>query len=146
MSGDRPFDEIARILASPMPRRRALKLAGGALIGAAFANLGIRRAAAQESGCCEISNSVCLQLVNPRECRGTFFPGRTCCEVGPGGTKICCAADKVCRDCIGANRVRVGRKCCSPQEKCSVCPGGTVLLCCTLGTECVRREGRFVCA
>jgi hypothetical protein len=36
---DRIFDQMARVLASPMPRRKAFKLLGGALVGGLIAAL-----------------------------------------------------------------------------------------------------------
>jgi hypothetical protein len=43
------FDRACQILASPMPRRRSLKLAASAMVGAALAELGIRPAWGQAS-------------------------------------------------------------------------------------------------
>src|SRR5262249_62102711 len=71
------IDEVARIVASPMPRRKALKLLGSALSGAILATLSVGRAKAQCSTCsgkCN-ANSPC-----EAQC------AQCCC--GPNGTCI----------------------------------------------------------
>ena len=42
------LDDIARILASPIPRRQALRLLGGILAGGILSTLGVKQAAAQQ--------------------------------------------------------------------------------------------------
>ncbi len=64
------FDDLARILANPMPRRRAFSLVLRALAGAVLAELGVQSAWA---------DSTCL-------CRGqTYDPQTQCCT--PGGVQ-----------------------------------------------------------
>jgi len=56
------FDDISRIVASPIPRRRAMRLVAGGLAGAALAALGFERPA----------YAACAS--------GTFACGTKCCN------------------------------------------------------------------
>jgi len=125
---DELFDDISRILASPVPRRRALKLVVGGLAGAALAVLGFERPAygACTSGkfacgtkCCDCANEQC--------CNGT-----SCCAKGVDccGTNCdkCCASDEFCRasdkKCIKGSRPSPSEPACpppttSPPEPCT---------------------------
>ena len=92
MRKDHLFDQVARILASEMPRRQALRSIFGALVGATAAVVvghGEARAATctQDSDCDK--KSVC--------CNGTCCgPNRTCCagQCCDNAGWICC--DDVC--------------------------------------------------
>ena len=54
------LDDVARIMASPIPRRQAFKLLGGALSGAILGTLGIRPAAAMSK--CSPGTAACHDL------------------------------------------------------------------------------------
>src|SRR6059036_3907018 len=93
---DRLFDDISRILASPIPRRRAVKLIAGGLAGAALAVFGPRRAVAFACG------------------SGTFACGTKCCN---SSTQKCCGGTSCCATsvaCCGTN----GDKCCAVGDVC----------------------------
>jgi hypothetical protein len=106
------FDEVARILASPMPRRRALgRIVGGLAAAALTTIVGPRVGRAQgapnmcqkDSDCG--SGSYCC---NKRICCTT---GQVCC--GSGSTSICCPPGGSCCG-NGANTI-----CCNPGEVCT---------------------------
>lgn len=98
---DHLFDEIARILASPMPRRQALRLLGGALVGGIVGALGIKQAAAQvpcsPSAPCPTGQKCC--------------PGRagTCLPYCAGVKDNCCG----CVNCPATQRCTP-----SPPDRC----------------------------
>jgi hypothetical protein len=73
------IDNVARILATPMPRRKALKLFGGALATAVFAVSGPRTASAAS---CKNGQVTCGGGANATCCK-------TGCCYGSGG-KNCC--------------------------------------------------------
>jgi len=102
------FDEIARVLASPMPRRQALGHIIGGLFGAAAIAAWPGRAHAADSckkdGDCGTGMFCC----NKKVCCSS---GELCC--GPGANSICCPAGGSCCG-NGANTI-----CCQPGEVCS---------------------------
>lgn len=120
------LDELARSLAQPMPRARAVRLLGGALASAAVSGVfprGARSAPRRAAGPCD-----CVA-------------GETPCAIplGAGCTKVCC--------------VQTGNypKCCStvgvekPAPNCATHPGGVfggvtspprTVCCCPAGARC----------
>ena len=90
---ERFFDDLARTLASPMPRRRALRLAGAALVTAAVPALRPRTASAFGYSCSDPNF--------PQKC------------FGGNGTQVCVAADEHC--CTNA----LCASACAPWEQCS---------------------------
>lgn len=90
------FDKVSRIVASPVPRRQALRLIGSALAGAALAPLGFGN---QKQG---VSSSACkpnwVTCSDGRCCQ----PNHTCCG------DLCCPPSHTC--CSG--------KCCNPSQHC----------------------------
>lgn len=104
------FDELARSLATPLPRRRALRLLGGAIVVAAVpglrsrsASAGVARAAAQ---CPPGGQQTCEQQ----------FPGNgkmDCCKIAPPSENYqCCRAGKCCGGpCCGADEFCIDMKC-----------------------------------
>jgi hypothetical protein len=107
------FDELARILASPMPRRRAFGRIFGGLAAAALSTVVGPRAGwaqgapnqCQKDSDCSGSGSYCC---NKRICCTT---GQVCC--GSGSTSICCPTGNSCCG-NGANTI-----CCKPGEVCT---------------------------
>ena|SRR3989442_8468 len=87
---DKLFDDIARALASPVPRRRAVKLIAGGLAGAVLAAFGPRRAAAQGtcSPACSGNNPQCCLPIGNFCCPSSGV----CC----GGNKHCCNPGDSC--------------------------------------------------
>lgn len=125
------FDDLARMLADPMPRGRALKLMGGALVGGVLALCSPRAAEAGGRGCPE--PRICSPKGGPTEC--CRF-NRVC--TGDG----CCRPGRVCR---GPEQAGVGPRgsftpqCCRFGEVC------TVDGCCRRGEVCQASEGLVCC-
>ena len=95
------IDDVARVLASPAPRRKALKLIGGALAASLFGALGVKHAAAQTT-CnprCTSTQKCCTTSAKPfcvrseRVCCGNTSCGeeQKCC-----GNKVCCGEETRC--------------------------------------------------
>jgi hypothetical protein len=89
MSQGRLFEEIARNLASPMPRRRALKTILGSIAGAALATVAWPGSAQADptpkGGKCPPNHTNCGNVVccpKPKEC----------C------VNVCCQPNEVCKD------------------------------------------------
>jgi len=117
------FDDIARIVASPIPRREAIKRLGGIMGGGILAALGFGAGSmleAQNAGACPIalqfycSNTsgahTCCKLHVQQCCADT---GAYCCSTTQkccGG--ICCENNQSCCKSSGSS------KCCAPREIC----------------------------
>src|SRR5579859_3510983 len=69
------IDDVARTLASPMPRRKAFRYLAGVVGGALMATIGAQRASAAS-------------------CSPACTGGAHCCT--SGGTAICCASTEMC--------------------------------------------------
>jgi hypothetical protein len=116
------FDDLARTLATPMPRRGALRTMGAALAIGAFRALRPGRAAGYAG-----STSVC-----PPECPDPREPTPCCVPVGRyGGYHIagCCRRGEDC--CIGPNDSEEHP---NPMSWC--CTAGT---CLPSGAKCMRK-------
>jgi hypothetical protein len=96
------FDYLSRILATPMPRSKALKLMFGALAAAALAPLGLGQG--------EPDKKKPQQECPKRhiDCGGGFCcpPGKQCCHAS--GTTFCCPGPHTC----------CGNSCCPPSKEC----------------------------
>lgn len=90
------FDRISRILATPMPRKTAVRLILGGIGGAILAPLGFGQRIPQRQMCTP-------DPAHPRGGAGCP-PGKKCC---PGGN-ACCAAPLHC----------CGTFCCPPPKAC----------------------------
>jgi hypothetical protein len=115
------FDDVSRIVASPIPRRQALKLLSGAVGGAVLTSLGLGRASrvlgAPGSG---------GQVDDSGGCgKGRFKCGTKCCHQDEQccPNKRCCKkSHKCCGDrCCSSVQACCGNKCCDPGFVC--CPG-----------------------
>ena len=104
------FDDLARILASPLPRRQALKLFSGALAAGVLGAVGVRRAAAQDALC------------PPAHVCGT-----NCCLL----TEHCCKPATRKPYCIKNTQICCGNTACGPHEVCCK------TVCCAPGQTCV---------
>jgi hypothetical protein len=103
------FDEAARILASQMPRRKAFKLLGGALVGGIVAALGTQRAMAATPECTDNGQSSCKCTKTPGgsgpscaanyHCCGFRTPKPVCCS----GAKCCNITTGTCDASAGGN-------------------------------------------
>lgn len=158
MSAERFFDDLARTLAAPMPRRRAVRVIGASL--ATLAVPGISPAA----GAVRPGRQAGLRATCPdgSECTG---PGEKCCDtpnahgayncVPPG--KSCCCGNALCdpvkQRCLcsagggvcapkcqlvyGRNFKDCGPNCCQPHERCVDAVKGTCISC--------EKEGKQTC-
>jgi len=122
---DRFFDEAARILAGPMPRRRAVALLGGALFAAI------------------LGTNASAQLT----CNPGCLDGQKCCPGSGGANNFCCLNEFLCEDfilCDGGNgnhcnqktELCCGAKCCNQSN--TICCGN--LNCC--GPHACGTDGR----
>ena len=95
---DRFFDEAARILASPMSRRQAFRLLGGALVGGIVGAAGIKQAAAQGPP------------PPPQACGNiNCASGEKCCPGRAGNCNPYCAGIK--DNCCGCVRCPATQRC-----------------------------------
>ena len=105
------IDNVSRILATPMPRRRALKLFGGALAAAVVAVAGVQPASA--AGCKKGEvGTTCGSGTNAKCCT----PG-TCCAVK--GTVVTCCTKTQCVCSNGTCASSTGGVCPSGCSKCN---------------------------
>jgi len=102
------FDDLSRIVASPIPRRQALRLIGSAIVGAAMAPFAL---ADGGTPCKSPSTQNCRQ--GGGAC-GPPSQGK-CCE--PGFT--CCGGTAASACCCGPGTICCGSKCCdAAKQKC----------------------------
>ena len=141
---ERFFDDLARKLASPMPRQRALRLAAGAIVAAAVP--GMRPGQAKAQSTVNADDAKCFQQYGaaaPVDCGGMSDGFHWCCRTGPDccGNGACCNKDpnvkEVCRNnrcvpeaCPSENKC--GKDCCTDQE---FCASPRRSLCCARGTD-----------
>jgi hypothetical protein len=92
------IDDVARTLATPMPRRKALRFLSGALATGILGTLGIKEAGAQNKTC----SPSCPQ-------------GTVCCN------GVCCNQNAVCCSnvCCKPNQVCCGKTVCCNQNQCN---------------------------
>jgi hypothetical protein len=135
------LDELARSLAKPMPRRRALRLIGGAVVSASLplGRPAISRAASFRPTNCGDPRT-CADPRFPKVCGCDFLagcyrdccaPSDICCKFPPasgGGApceKACCPPDTQCGSgkpgdvCVSLCKVQCGGKCCKDTEYCA---------------------------
>jgi hypothetical protein len=146
------LDELARSLASPMTRPRALRIFAVTLAGAMFPGRTVWAAGARSSatGCPDPGDLFCGNCpnVNGLNYGDVCCPGPNAaaywecdCHPGPGGGNGCkrkpcdlsCGSDccdATTQKCCHATRARGGDHCCSKQHQC--CGSG----CCPTGTHC----------
>lgn len=107
---DELFDEAARILASQVPRRRALRMLGGALVAAIVGAFGSTRAGAQTcSPPCSANRTCCSGAGGPNFC---IPPGQFCCgNRGCGKGTICCGDQTAGFACCNKNQACVQKRC-----------------------------------
>lgn len=148
------FDDISRIVGSPIPRRRAIKAIGGALIGALLGASVFKSvsSARQGSSCCQGPGGYCFfegqeVFCDPRQpwtqekCVAAGFEWRvdhSCCSDGHicPSNGVCCGVT-----CCDANSVCLGDECCPANRACGnfCCPSGSVCVngaCCPTQRVC----------
>ena len=169
---ERFFDDLARTLASPMPRRRALRLAGVAALAAVVPGLRPRAALGTSpcgpdtpcSSLCQLPPHVgacgipihnsCGQELCHFGYGGCMVAGDVCCKTGPDPW-ICpknykCAAKHSAQpNCIGCPEglFPCGKRCCSTRyAERQVCYRGECLKKCPPNTtECGGGKQRYCC-
>lgn len=133
---DRTFDDLARRLATPMPRRRALQL-GGAALGFALVPLRTRIAFAgnQTTDCQGLHDGSAIECTpSTEDCFQRCCPaGSLCCLSPPPCPGVACC-DPCYDRCDGAFCVDKGDP---PHGK---CPDGS---CCKTGEMCCSRTFSF---
>jgi len=155
-------DEVARILASPMPRRQAFRLLGGVVAGSIAGALGVKRAQAQFAPVsfrpsCSRIQQCCAG--SPNHCEPT---GRTCCgQTSCPASLACCTTGSrpFCATvpnskCCGNTACRPGYTCCTTASNGQpFCATGANANCCgnsacSSGQTCCKTapNGRPFCA
>jgi hypothetical protein len=153
------FDDLARNLASPMSRRRALRLLGTAAAVTALPGLQARPARAQGLKC-DPGTQLCTNGTGSEVCMRV---GGTCCKFGaesgyetgllvgcdPGhrcggkvnGVFVPCICTNECKDrtCCPRNKGRCANGTCCPLKRSTFAPGtkGKGVACCPPGTVAV---------
>jgi hypothetical protein len=164
-------DDVARILASPIPRREAFTRLTGVLFGGLLGSFGIRSAYAQQtsstlpSSCkpaCKENETCCgTTCINPHTtqcCQPGNTPcpsNQTCCGstcIDPKNTQCCTPGNTPCRfpnTCCGGTCIGPATKCCTPSNTtCSPpkqCCGGVQpnnTFCITPPKQCSNSSGR----
>jgi len=108
------IDEVARSLATSLPRRRALNLIGRLLVGGLFGTAGLQRALAQPKGTCGGQNcsggQKCCTTASPNFCaqQNQVCCGTTSCQQN----RVCCNGV-----CCNAGQTCMGSGLCSASTK-----------------------------
>lgn len=146
------LDELARSMAQPMPRRRALRLLGGALFTIAVPGVATTKARAASAKCgageiecrCDCRGGTCRDCTGPiclvNCCRTKYgeycdcaFAGacraKPCSKPCPSGYR-CCEDDEFCANsqqklCCKIGERGCGPRCCQPNEECRTIRIGT---------------------
>ena len=154
--GDRVFDDVARALATPMPRRAALRLAGVVALGGLTGALRPGRARAGWDDFCPAGKVLCVQSKSPPTPATCCNPGDVCCA---GATWAgCCPKGTSCPDCATTCRkgtTPCGTDCCEADEVCANgvckkrgCPPGRKKCgddCCAKGSFCCDPDRGLCC-
>ena len=159
------FDDIARIIASPVSRRQAVRLVSGAIGGAVLTSLGLARpfqAGAAAAVTCPTGSSPCTNGTKSACC---VNDAQKCCKAGPDHSHPCVGAvcpSGLAKDAAIAGGVGGGtaatvaalassKGCPSGQSKCgsTCCPNSQTCCggknCCTPGTICCPGGGQALC-
>jgi hypothetical protein len=125
------FDELARLLAQPQPRRRTLRVIFRGAAGAAIVAFLPTKAFAWDTVKCGTA---------------TCPDGQICCNAT---TSTCCPSSQCLKDLKGAGvccptgTKACGGTCCGAVEKCCFC--GTTSICCLSTQSCGASNGVAVC-
>jgi hypothetical protein len=129
------FDDLSRILASPMPRRQTFKLIGAALGGAVITSLGFGQADSTtscrngETQCGSGRNAICCS--SGQMCCGNSTIGYICCPSSGG-----CCTDARQPYCSSATETCCRGICCNHGSKQTCCTNGTSGICCRADEVC----------
>jgi hypothetical protein len=107
------FDNVSRILATPMPRRKALRLFGGALAAAVVAVAGIQPLSAAKCAKTAAAGSKDCGTGSSAQC----CPPNTCCASN-GKTVSACCGKKSCTCTNGTCAASSGGHC---PTGCTIC-------------------------
>lgn len=142
------LDELARNVARPMSRSRALRLMGGAIVTAAVPSIFPRRAWSRAADC-NARGGGCIE--SARCCYTSDGFAGSCCpwyvRCSPTGSGLC-YDQYVCPDARPFCN-RSSKLCCAPNEVCfkggciNPCPPDQIVckgVCCPKGFECVRSQ------
>ena len=135
------IDDLSRILATPMPRRKALRLLAGALTGAFLASLGTERAQAACSPACTGGQTCCNNAIccNATDTCCFTNDGTVCC---PSGTACCTHNNGHAPACCptafasGCNNGDNGANTCTCNTPLTNCPSSSPTTCCTSSQCC----------
>jgi hypothetical protein len=124
------LDELARTLARPVPRRRAVRMLAGVVVGAAVTAVRVPQAPARtERMTCDPGFILCKDVCP--SVNGLFY-GQLCC---PPGTKCGCAPPpNGATLCVDNCQNECGSKCCATGE---FCASENSSLCCQEGQSLV---------
>lgn len=136
------FDDLARTLSEPMPRRRVLRLLGGIVVAAAVP--GARAAAGVSprrpvgaSQLCKSGSTLCQGF------KPTLY---TCCG---GSEPVCCAKPSAVLCCKSGCQCGTDERGYPECVKCPRCPTGLTECgqygCCPRGTYCAASKPRILC-
>ena len=156
-----PFDDLARALATPLPRRRVLRLLGSAVAVAALPSFRARPALARGTGLnCPPPTILCSNGRGSELCRD---PGEECCDYPEAlvrckvGTKCGGSVNNACVDecpnrckdgkCCPKNKGRCVKDACCPAIRTTFAPGTNRkgAACCPPGTIAVPGETGQCC-
>lgn len=130
-------DDIARILASSMPRRQAVKALSRVLAASLFAAFGGLRANAQTIPCgnsnCAAGETCCTGGKNGPFC--TTVNGKCCNTISCSANQICCVGTSGQNFC-GTGSICCANSSCSAGQACCTPPGGGGQFCSSTGQFC----------
>lgn len=138
---DKLFDDIARILGSQMPRRQALRLFVGLVIGGVVPTLRFRPARAEH---CPAGREHCRGIVGtPLDCCNE---GEQCCNDFTEfdfASNICCPQQQFCCARLISDETIVRTACCDTSSQCCFnldAQANRVDFCCPAGQSCCGRS------
>jgi len=134
VSAERFFDDLARTLAEPMPRRRALRLAAGALVSAAVPGAFAQGTLAAPRSVLTTGQITCPKNTKRCACPSTIggLEAVTCCPTHPYYEWTCTCPGYAL--CLRRETCPLERQHCGP-----CCPPGQV--CNTLLEKCMCKRG-----
>jgi len=161
------IDDVSRIVASPIPRRRALRLVSGVVAGGILTSLGLGRASrtlgAQVNTCTDgqVQCGATCCYGDEMCCGGTCYGAAVSASYSCCGGELCrkeseqCCTNHCCRktqtccglQCCSAGRACCHGQCCAPRAVCcgnTCCPEGH--LCCQSRCVATRPSASSPCS
>ena len=145
------LDELARSMAKPMPRRRALRLLGGAVVSTAIPRLSGRAPRAEDrpgaGGQVAKDAPDCKEHPGTKTCLSFGIEGndgckryiRVCCPQGPEEQSECCPAKHSSACCYKGQDCQLYQSGDRQYGRCVGCPSGHEkcgTTCCGIGEKC----------